>query len=233
VTWIVAIAAVAVIVVVVVVAALWHRRLRAELTTERAELDDSRRTTQHLEVRVATLRQELSEQHRENAELAAKLRSAGDTRATGLWQLERLRQNRLAGIRTLHAVVAGPGMNLAADLGDAIALELELMREEVGTYAEVTGIDLGNPVSPREALAVLRVVQEMAAALAKRSDELKISIDRDGDAARVTVLAAGWTEGTRNESTLERSVAALDGTLELRPEAGILTAEVRIPDRSS
>jgi hypothetical protein len=233
VTWIVAIAAVAVIVVVVVVAALWLRRLRAELTTERAELEDSRRTTQHLETRVATLRQELSEQHRENAELTAKLRGAGDSRATGLWQLERLRQNRLAGVRTLHGVAVGPGMNLAADLGDAIALELELMREEVGTYAEVTGIDLGNPVSPREALAVLRVVQEIAAALAKRSDELRISIDRDGDAARVTVQAAGWTEGARNESTLERSVAALDGTLELRPEAGILTAEVRIPDRSS
>ncbi len=147
-TWIVAAAATAVLVVVVVVAALWYRRLQAELTTERAELEDSRRTTQHLETRVATLRQELSEQHRENAELTAKLRGAGDTRATGLWQLERLRQSRLAGIRTLHAVAAGPGMNLAADLGDAIALELELMREEVGTYAEVTAIELGNPVSP-------------------------------------------------------------------------------------
>jgi hypothetical protein len=233
VAWIVAGAAAAVLVVVVVVAALWIRRLRAELTTEHAELDDSRRTTQHLETRVSTLRQELSEQHRENAELTAKLHGAGDTRATGLWQLERLRQNRLAGIRTLHAVAVGPGMNLSADLGEAITLELELMREEVGTYAEVTGIDLGNPVSPREALAVLRVVQEMAAALAKRSDELKISIDRDGDAARITVLAAGWSEGARSDSTLERSVAALDGTLELRPEAGVLTAEVRIPDRSS
>lgn len=233
-TWIVAIAAVAVIVIVVVVAALWHRRLRAELTAEHAELEDSRRTTQHLETRVSTLRQELSEQHRENAELTAKLRGAGDSRATGLWQLERLRQNRLAGIRTLHAAATGPGVNLAADLGDAITLELELMREEVGTYAEITDIDLGNPVSPREALAVLRVVQEMAAALAKRSDELKISIDRDGDAARVTVQAAGWSAGASpNHTTLERSVAALDGTLELRPEAGVLTAEVRIPDRAS
>ena len=189
-TWIVAIAAAAVIVIVVVVAVVQQRRLGAALAAERGELDDSRRTTQHLETRVATLRQELSEQHRANAELTAKLRGAGDTRATGLWQLERLRQSRLAGIRTLHAA-PGPGMNLAADLGDAIALELELMREEVGTYAEVTGIELGSPVSPREALAVLRVVQEMAAALAKRSDELKISIDRDGDAVRVTVQAAG------------------------------------------
>ena len=39
---------------------------------------------------MATLRQELSEQHRANAELTAKLRSAGDSRANGLWALERL-----------------------------------------------------------------------------------------------------------------------------------------------
>jgi hypothetical protein len=231
VTWIVAITAVAVIVVVVLAATLRHRRLSEELRSERAELDDARRSTEHLETRVATLRQELSEQHRANAELTAKLRTAGDTRAAGLWALERLRQSRLAGTPTLHAT--GPGIDIAADLGAALALELELLREEVGTYAEVTGIELGNPVSPREALAVLRVVQELAAALAKRSDELRIMIERDGDAARVTVTASGWSEPAPNHAILDRCVAALNGTLELRPEADVLTAEVRIPDRAS
>ena len=137
-TWIVAIAAAAAIVIVVVVAALWIRRLRAQVVSEQRDLDDARRSTQHLETRVSTLRQELSEQHRANAELTAKLRGAGDARANGLWQLERLRQSRLAGTPTLPTA-NGPGMNVGADLGAAIALELELMREEVGTYAEVTG----------------------------------------------------------------------------------------------
>ncbi|MGZ4756943.1 MAG: hypothetical protein ACXWA9_18715 [Acidimicrobiia bacterium] len=231
-TWIVAITAVAVIVIVVLAATLRHRRMSHELAAERAALDDSRRSTEHLETRVATLRQELSEQHRANAELTARLRTAGDARAAGLWSLERLRQSRLAGTPTLRAT-SGPGINLAADLRDAIALELELMREEVGTYAEVGDVELGNPVSPREALAVLRVVQELAAALAKRSDELKITIERDGDAARVTVRATGWSEAAPNHTTLQQCVAALDGTLELRPEAGMLVAEVRIPDRGS
>jgi hypothetical protein len=231
VTWIVVIAALAVIVIVVIAAVVRDRRLSEVLRSERADLDDARRSTQHLETRVATLRQELSEQHRENAELNARLHTAGDTRAGGLWALERIRQNRLAGTPALRTS-AGPGIDIAEDLRSAIALELELLREEVGTYAEVTGVDLGSPVSPREALAVLRVVQEIAAALAKRSDELKIAVGRDGDSARVTVTASGWSEAAPNSGILERSVTALNGTLEMRPEPDVLTVEVRIPDRA-
>jgi hypothetical protein len=84
-------------------------------------------------------------------------------------------------------------------------------------------------VSPREALAVLRVVQELAAALAKRADELKITVDRDGDATRVTVEAAGWSDAAPSHGPLEQGVAGLDGTIELRSEGGGLTAEVRLP----
>jgi hypothetical protein len=235
VTWIVASAAAAVALIAVVIAVIafvGKSRLNRTLTSERAELDDTRRSTQHLETRVSTLRHELSEQHRANAELTAQLRSAGDARASGLWALERLRQGRLAGTPTLPTA-PGPSANLGADLPEAIALELELLREEVGTYAEVTGIDLGNPISHREALAVLRVVQELTAALAKRSDALKIAIERDGDGARITVQASGWTEAAPNNTTLQQSVIALDGTLALTTDAEVLTAAVRIPDRGT
>jgi hypothetical protein len=230
--WIVTIAAAAVVVLVVVVALVLHRRQAADLAEVRAELVDSQRSTSHLETRVQTLRQELAEQHHVTAELTAKLRTAGDARATGLWALERLRQSRLAGTTQLRSVI-GPGMDIAADLRDAISLELELLREDVGTYAEVTAVELGDPVSPREALAVLRVVQELSAALAKRSDELRIAVSRDGDAARVTIEAAGWTEAAPNQTVLERGVTALNGTLELRPGTEGLTAEVRIPNSAS
>jgi len=230
VAWIVAITAAAVIVLVVLAAAVRQRRTRAELAAERVELEDSRQTTRHLETRVGTLRQELSEQHRANAELTVQLHSAGDARAAGLWALERLRQSRFAGTPTLPTT-SGPGISIATELHSALALELELLREEVGTYAEITSLELGSTVSPREALAVLRLVQELTAALAKRSDELRITIARDGDTARVTVVAAGWSEAAPNHAILERCVNALEGTLELRPETGVLTAEVRIPDR--
>jgi len=226
--WIIATAALAVVLLIVILFAVRQRRLNQELATER---DDARQTTTHLETRVATLRHELSEQHRANAELTAQLRSAGDARSGGLWALERLRQSRLAGTPTLPT--SGPGISIGMDLQAAVALELELLREEVGTYAEVTGFELSDPVSPREALAVLRVVQELTAALAKRSDELKITIVREDDTALVTIQAAGWAEAAPNHTMLERCVSALDGTIVLRPEAGVLTAEVRIPDRTS
>jgi hypothetical protein len=233
--WIIAIAAAAVIVLAVLVGLLWRRRLtelRQTLGTEQAALEDARRSTAHLETRVTTLRQELSEQHQLNAELTARLRSAGDSRAAALWTLERIRQSRLAGTPSLQPTT-GPGIDIATDLRAALALELELLREEVGTYAEISGVNLGDPVSPREALAVLRVVQELAAALAKRADELRITVERDGDSALVTVVASGWTESTPNHGILERGVTALNGTLELRSDAEVLTAEVRIPDRAS
>jgi hypothetical protein len=232
VTWIVIAAAAAVLVVVVVVAAVLHRRRLQELATERAQLDDARRATQHLETRVATLRHELAEQHRTNAELTARLRTVGDARGAGLWVLERLRQSRLAGTPSLRAA-SGPGFDMAADLRDAITLELELLREDVGTYAEVTDVALGSAVSAREALAVLRVVQELTAGLAKRADELRIDVRREGDAAVVTVEAAGWPDAAPNHSVLERGVSALQGTMELRTEPGGLTAEVRLPDSTS
>jgi signal transduction histidine kinase len=228
--WIVAIAAVAVIMAVVVAAVVRQRRLNDVLLKERAALDDARRSTEHLEGRVATLRQELSEQHRENAELNARLRNAGDTRSGGLWTLERIRQTRLAGTPTLRT--SGPGIDMAGDLRAALGLELELLREEVGTYAEVTGVDLGNSVSPREALAVLRVVQELAAVLAKRADELAVAVQRDGDFAKLTVTAKGWSEPAPNRDLLERSVVALNGRLEQRIDAEVLTVEVLIPDRT-
>jgi hypothetical protein len=43
------------------------------------------------------------------------------------------------------------------------------------------------------------------------------------------VQAAGWSDAAPNHATLEQGVAALDGTIELRPETGMLTAEVRLP----
>jgi hypothetical protein len=230
--WIVVAATAAVLVVVVIAAIVLHRRQVEELTAEQARLVDARRSTEHLETRVATLRHELAEQHRTNAELTARLRTAGDAGGAGLWVLERLRQSRLAGTPALRAA-SGPGLDLAADLRDAIALELELLREDVGTYAEITDVALGSTVSPREALAVLRVVQELAASLAKRADELRIDVQRDGDAAVVTVVAAGWPDSPPNHTILERGVSALQGTLEVSSDADGLTAEVRISDPTS
>ena len=114
-SWIIAVTALAVIVIVVLAAVVRHRRMTEVLQAEHTALEDARRSTQHLETRVATLRQELSEQHRANAELTARLRTAGDARAAALWTLERIRQTRLAGTPSLHPTT-GPGIDIATDL---------------------------------------------------------------------------------------------------------------------
>ena len=229
--WIVAIAAVAVIVVVVVAAVIRQRRLNDVLLGERAGARRRRAVRrEHLEGRVATLRQELSEQHRENAELNARLRNAGDTRSGGLWTLERIRQTRLAGTPTLRT--AGPGIDMAGDLRAALGLELELLREEVGTYAEVTGVDLGNSVSPAGGTG--RPARRPGARGSAREACRRAGghVARDGDFARVTVTAKGWSEPAPNRDLLERSVVALNGRLEQRIEPEVLTVEVLIPDRT-
>ncbi len=233
--WVVLAAAAAVLVVVVVVvvvtAIALHRRQARELAAEQERLEDARRSTQHLETRVATLRHELAEQHRTNAELTARLRTAGDARGAGLWALERLRQSRLAGTPALRA--SGPGIDMAADLRDAITLELELLREDVGTYAEVSDVALGSAVTAREALAVLRVIQELSASLARRADELRIDVRRDGDVAVVIVSASGYPDAPPSHAILQRGVTALQGTLDVRSDGGAVVVEVRIPDSTT
>jgi hypothetical protein len=229
VVWIVVAAAAVLLLVVVIGAVVLLKRGARDLAAEQQKLEEAQKTTAHLETRVATLRHELADQHRTNAELTARLRTAGDARGAGLWVLERLRQSRLAGTPPLRAA-SGPGLDMAADLQEALVLELELLREEVGTHAEIGDIALGDQVSAREALAVLRIVQELAATVAKRADELRIDITRDSDAAVVTVVAIGWNDNTPHHGVLERGVSALQGALDLRAENGTLTAEVRIPD---
>ncbi len=213
------------------------RRTEADLTErldqERAARTEATLANEHLETRMRSLRNELAEAHQTNAELTARIGRSTPTdpgRALGLWALERHRQARLAGTPLLGLVV-GPGADLVTGLGEAIRLELEVLREDVGTHAELVTLDLGETVDPYEALTILRIVQELTATLAKRADELGVAVVRDDDLITVSVRAAGWTDPAPNASAFESGLAALDGTLDLRPdpdESDTLLAVVRL-----
>ena len=197
-----------------------HRQTTVSLETTTTALDDSRRSTEHLETRMRTLRAELAESHRTTADLTARIGRtdpAETSRSLGMWALERLRQARTAGTPLLGLAV-GPGMDLTSGLTEAIRVELEVLREEVGTHAELVDIDLGDGINARTSLTVLRIVQELAATLAKRADELKVSIDREDDLAVITVAAIGSVDSSPNVAAIESALAALEGTLELRPD---------------
>ena len=196
------------------------RQTTVSLATATTALDDSRRSTEHLETRMRTLRAELAESHRTTADLTARIGRtdpAEASRALGMWALERLRQARAAGTPLLGLAV-GPGMDRTAGLTEAIRVELEVLREEVGTHAELVDIDLGDGIDARTSLTVLRIVQELAATLAKRADELKVSIARDDDLTVITVAAIGSIDSSPNVAAIESALAALEGTLELKPD---------------
>ncbi len=210
-----------------------HAAAAAELATEQAAHQETRRDVEHLETRMRTLRAELAEAHRTNADLTAKVgrtNPADAARALGLWALERHRQARMAGTPLLGLAV-GPGIDLTATLTEAIRVELEVLREDVGTHAELATVELGSGIDARDALTVLRVVQELSAVLAKRADELVVSVARDDDITVVTISAEGWTDPVPTVTALESGLGALEGTLELRPDpetADTLLATVRI-----
>ena len=208
------------------VSAAWYRaradarRTTLALDTTTKALDESRRSTEHLETRMRTLRAELAESHHTTADLTARLgrtNPAEASRALGMWALERLRQTRAAGTPLLGLAI-GPGMDLTTGLTEAIRVELEVLREDVGTHAELVAIDLGDGIDARSSLTVLRIVQELAATLAKRADELKVSIARDDDLAVITVAAVGSSDASPNVAAFESALAALAGTLELGPD---------------
>ncbi len=167
-----------------------------------------------------SLRNELAEAHQTSAELTARLgrtNPADVGRALGLWALERHRQARLAGTPLLGLVV-GPGADLVTGLAEAVRLDFEVLREEVGTHAELSALDLGDTVDPHEALTILRIIQELTATLAKRADEIDVQISRDDRDALVRIAAHGWTDAPPNAAAFEHGLAALEGTLDLRSD---------------
>ncbi|MBK5288764.1 MAG: hypothetical protein JJE46_09880 [Acidimicrobiia bacterium] len=196
-----------------------RRDLAAALAAEQAAHTETAQRGEHLENRMRTLRNELTEAHQTNAELTQRVGRANPTdgRFLGLWALERHRQARVAGTPLL-GVAIGPGVDLTSALSEAIRVELEVLREDVGTHGELGDVDLGEDLTPSAALTILRVVQELTAVFAKRADELEVTLGHDDDADLVTVAALGWTDPTPNVSAFEAGVAALDATLEIRPD---------------
>ncbi|MGZ4796675.1 MAG: hypothetical protein ACXV8T_12345, partial [Acidimicrobiia bacterium] len=207
--------------------------LGGRLEREQAAHTEAAKANDHLETRMRTLRNELAEAHQTNTELTARIgrsNPADASRALGLWALERHRQARLASTPLL-GIVVGPGADLGAGLAEAIRLELEVLREDVGTHAELADLDLGDTVDPHEALTILRIVQELTATLAKRADELAVFVGREDRDITVRVAAIGWNDAPPNATAFESGLAALDGTLDLRPDpdtSDTLLAVVRL-----
>lgn len=148
-----------------------------------------------------------------------------------LWRLELVRQHR-AGWARGDVPGAEDLDDPAARLEAALGAELELLREDVGTYAELAEWAADESLDASQTLAVLRVVQELLAAVAKRSDELAIQVLTRDDGVVITVTCAGWSDGQDAAPALdvvEAAVRDLAGKVERHEEGGALVVDVTLP----
>jgi hypothetical protein len=150
-----------------------------------------------------------------------------------LWRLELVRQHRLGWGR---GPVPGGGEALArsADrLAGALAAEMELVREDVGTFAELGACSLDERLDASRALAALRMVQELLAAVAKRSEEVAVEVRSLPEGLGITLSCAGWTPDGDDLSAVEVVSAAareLGGTVAVNQESGAFFVSVALPE---
>jgi hypothetical protein len=113
-----------------------------------------------------------------------------------VWILERRRRARAWAVVVGQIGATPPdlGGDPSAGLADALALELEIIREEVGTPGRLVGGD--QPLGPEPGAAVvgLLVATELLQALARRADSLRVSLAADGDATVVDLAGEGWQQ---------------------------------------
>jgi hypothetical protein len=188
-------------------ARLADQRARTVEATERADAaaaDAARRATE-----VTTTTNALSETAAEltaataaladaharvaEAEETARAAAAGTgLDADVLWTLERSRSERTwrfsvaAGPDSISALRRAGGDDLAAALHEALRIELEAAREEVGTAVELDA-QVPSGITTAGAVLALRTAQELLADVVRRSESTTLRVSADGDDLEVAV----------------------------------------------
>jgi hypothetical protein len=146
--------------------------------------------------------------------------------------LEERRQRRLG----LVSAGAGGGSQLPEppdELGDALAVEVERIREEVGTPGSLEA-RLDPPVGAGEAALVLHGTRQLLGALVRHTNAYDLTVVRDGDQVDVAVVCSGW-EGQGSDVDedvirLVKAVAPAGGDVHVDPmSGGRLQVTLRLP----
>lgn len=174
-----AVAVLVVLVLVVAAAVVGATVLSRRVTDEAARADAS-------EVELASVREELRALGDER-DACRRRADAGDALARSMWSLELLRVARewaatSGGVDDVAPVAADTGAELTA----ALRLELYRRREETGVPGELGGVSLAD-VPVTTALAALRLVEEVLAAVARPSEGFTVSLQSGDDAVAATI----------------------------------------------
>jgi TRAP-type C4-dicarboxylate transport system permease small subunit len=205
----VAVALLVVFVLVVAAAVVGGVVLSRRMTDEAARADAAA-------AELASARDEL-EAARGERDDAADRADAGDALVRSMWSLELLRVARewaatSGGADDVAPVAADTG----AELATALRLELDRRREETGVPGELGRVSLA-AVPVASALAALRLVEEVVAAVSRSSEGFTVALRSDDDALAATIAldavdAPDVPAVLRDVATAAGASIAVDGT---------------------
>ena len=223
------------------------------LREARVETAEARRRADETEDRVAKARRDLEEAERRAADadkraaradrrgrqrvvpapVKAESSASGDTAvadvADALWELERLRLERewyaIGGLAM--PMPAGWDGGDGTDLSAAVAVELEVIREVVGTPGRLDPPTRPVTADPATAIIVTRLAGELLRTLARGGLELSVSIEDDDELA--VAVATGATETAEDLSRLAAAADRAGGSLDVRSLDDGVRVEVRLP----
>ena len=140
--------------------------------------------------------------------------------ADALWELERLRLER-------EPMPAGWDGADGTDLSAAVAVELEVIREVVGTPGHLDPRMQPVTADPATAIIVTRLAGELLRTLARGGLELSVSIEDDDELS--VAVATGAAETAEDLSRLATAASRAGGSLDVQPVKDGVRVEVRLP----
>jgi hypothetical protein len=113
------------------------------------------------------------------------------------------------------------------DLSAAVAVELEVIREVVGTPGHLEPSTRAVTADPGTAIVVTRLAGELMRTLARGGLELSVSIEDDDELA--VAVATGAAETAEDLSRLSTAASRAGGSLDVQPVDEGVRVEVRLP----
>jgi hypothetical protein len=149
-----------------------------------------------------------------------------DARLAALWALAQIEQQRAWRLST------GSDFDGDTGLGPALAMEVERIREDVGTPGSLDA-RLDQPVAEHDAAFALSAARGLLAVLVPHTQAYDMAIEQDGSRLAIEVVCTGWegpAEAADDVSRLLAAVAPAGGNLSLDtvPD-GRLRATLQLP----
>jgi outer membrane murein-binding lipoprotein Lpp len=204
-------------------------REEAEATRRRAEVAERRAEEAERRAHGAERRAESAEKRAEKRAEEAQRRAAAASEADGpdgpggsIWDLERLRVERE------WADVVGPGEDLPVawdgTLGAAVATELAIIREVIGTPSE---LDTGSPViisDPLQGALIVRLCAELLRTLGRSGDHMSVRVTRQN-----VIVDQPADSQPPDTDRLSRAARRAGAELNVTSDAEKLRVQLRLP----